>query len=245
MVSSQPRIMVVDDEPDMCTILQEIFQDEGYAVETAADGYQALSLAKSSTFDLIFLDIKMPGINGVDTYREIKQFRPDAVVVIMTGFALEDLIKQALEEGAYAVIYKPFAMEQILDIVQAVLKTAVILVVDDRKDDREALRAILEDAHYGVFEAEDGWQAISMALERHYQVVLMDLRMPGLDGIETCRRIRQADPEVKVIFVTGYEVESFTNEALHQGAYNVLAKPVDVDQMLSLIRSITAVKSAP
>ena len=239
MVNKRPRIMVVDDEPYMCTTLEAIFKDEGYEVATASDGYEAISQAKSASFDLIFMDIKLPGINGVEAYREIKSISPDTVVVVMTGFALEDLVKEALEEGAYAVIYKPFAVEQILDIVQAVLQTAVVLVVDDQAGDREALRAILEDAGYTVFEAEHGRQAIGMALERHYQVILMDIRMPGLNGMETFQRIREVDPQVKVVFITGYELDAFTAEALRQGAYNVLTKPVDVEQMLCLIRSIT------
>ena len=240
MVNKRPRIMVVDDEPDMCTTLKAIFEDEGYEVATASDGYEAISQAKSASFDLIFMDIKLPGINGVQTYREIKSISPDTVVVVMTGYAVEDLIKQALEEGAYAVIFKPFAVEQILDIAQAVLKTALILVVDDQADYRQLLRAILEGVGYVVFEAEDGWQAVAMALERHYEVVLMDIRMPGLNGIETFQRIREVDPQVRVIFITGYELESLAREALRQGAYNVLTKPVDVEQMLCLIRSITS-----
>ena len=119
-----PRIMVVDDEDGMRLTLEGIIEDEGYDVTGVKDGYQAIELAKEADLGLIFLDVKMPGINGVETYKEIKKISPDTVVVLMTGFSVEDLVKEAIEEGAYAVIYKPFDMHQIMDIVQAVLPTS-------------------------------------------------------------------------------------------------------------------------
>ena len=125
MFDQQSKIRVVDDDPGMRMTLEGIIEDEGYHVVAAEDGYKAIELAKATSFDLIFMDVKMPGINGVDAYKEIKTVSPGSVVVMMTGFAVEELVKEALEEGAYAVIYKPLEVAQILDIVQSVLKTTV------------------------------------------------------------------------------------------------------------------------
>ena len=238
MEDTQHKIMVVDDDEGMRITLEGIIEDEGYEVMGAGDGYQAIQLAKETPFDLIFMDIKMPGINGVETYREIKRISPQSVVVMMTGFSVEDLVKEALEEGAYAVIYKPFSMEQIIDIVGAVLKTIFVLVVDDRAADRQTLRAILEDNGYKTYEAQDGKQAITMASEKHYGVVLMDIKMPGMDGFTAFEGIRKIDPRMKVIFITGYALEDSVREALLAGAYTVLGKPVDPEEILTLMKSI-------
>ena len=240
MADGCPKIMVVDDDPSMLATLEGIIEDEGYEVSTAADGYRAIELATDSEHALIFMDIKMPGINGVEAYREIKKASPNTVVVIMTGFSAEELVAQALEEGAYVVMYKPFDMRQIIDIIQAVLKTIFVLVVDDRTADGETLKAILEDAGYDVSLAQDGPQAIAMAAGRHYGVILMDVRMPGMDGFAACEEIRNIDPQVKIIFITGYELDEPTKRALYQRAYTLVTKPVDPDEMLTLMRSITA-----
>ena len=126
MRDSSPKIMVVDDDDGIRITLEGIIEDEGYDVVGVGDGYQAIQSAQETPFDLIFMDIKMPGISGVDAYRKIKDVSPGSVVVMMTGFSVEGLIKEALEEDAYAVIYKPFDMHQIIDIIQAVLKTVCI-----------------------------------------------------------------------------------------------------------------------
>ena len=238
MAVHAPKIMVVDDEPGMRLTLEGIIEDEGFDVVGAADGYQAIELAKDSHFDLIFMDIKMPGINGVDAYKEIKRVSPGSVVVMMTGFSVEELIKEALEEGAYAVMYKPLEVGQILDIVNGVLKTTLALLVDDKATDRQVVRAILEDNGYQVREACDADQAVAMAAESQFGVILMGIKMPGMDGLTALEKIRRFDPQVKAIFVSGYTMEEPVIESLRDGAYAALSKPVDPDQLLKLMACV-------
>ncbi len=132
MAQDRPRIMVVDDDPGMRITLEGILEDEGFEVVGVEDGHRAIDLAKDTRFALILMDIKMPGINGVDAYKEIKKVSPESVVVMLTGYSVEGLVKEALAEGAYAVVYKPFAVEQLMDIVHTILDTSCVLVVDDR-----------------------------------------------------------------------------------------------------------------
>ena len=238
MIDNGPRIMVVDDDPGMRITLEGIIEDEGYDVVGVSDGYQAIQLAGEKPFALIFMDIKMPGINGVDAYREIKRVSPSTVVVMMTGFSVGELIKDALEEGVYAVMYKPFDMGQIIEIVEGVLKTTVVLLVDDRAADRETLRAILEDNGYQVSEAKDGTEAVEMAALKHYGIILMDVKMPGVDGLTALEQIKNFDPQIKVIFISGYTMESSVREGLLEGAYAALTKPVDPQELIALMRSI-------
>jgi two-component system response regulator HydG len=115
------NILVVDDIKSIRQTLGGILGDEGYNVVLAEDGYQAIEAAKQTPFDLVFMDIKMPGINGVQTFREIKKINPEAVVVMMTAYSMEGLVKQALVEGAYGVVYKPFDIDDIVSITDSAL----------------------------------------------------------------------------------------------------------------------------
>ena len=116
------NILVVDDLKSIRQTLSGMLGDEGYNVVLAEDGYQAIEIAKQNPFDLIFMDIKMPGINGVQTFREIKKINPQAVVIMMTAYSVEDLVREALGEGAYGVVYKPFDIEKIVSIIESALR---------------------------------------------------------------------------------------------------------------------------
>ena len=119
MQPNQTNVLLVDDDDGIRFTLQGIIEDEGYSVFEAEDGYQAIELVKQIDFHWVFMDIRMPGLNGVETYLEIKKIRPSSKVVMMTGFSVEALVDKALEEGVYAVLYKPLPVEQLLDILKS------------------------------------------------------------------------------------------------------------------------------
>jgi len=114
-----PRILIVDDQTSIRRTMTGIIEDLGFQVLNAEDGYRAIDEVKSTRFDLVFLDIKMPGINGVQTFREIKKLSPNILVVMMTGFDLSELIDESLDEGAMCVVYKPFGPEQIINLLRS------------------------------------------------------------------------------------------------------------------------------
>jgi CheY-like chemotaxis protein len=114
------RILVVDDEPNIRTMFQEALERAGYQVTTAASGADALGLARKERFDLAFLDIKMPGLNGVETLKALKELNPEVNVVMITGYASEDLVAASLDSGAFVCLTKPFGIAQILEVVRTV-----------------------------------------------------------------------------------------------------------------------------
>jgi len=108
-------VLVVDDEQIIRDLFCRLLKEE-YRVVTAKDGYEAVQAAKKSHFDVIFMDVKMPGMNGVQTYEEIKKINPEATVFMMTAFEVPELIEKALNEGANGCLYKPF---NIADVIKA------------------------------------------------------------------------------------------------------------------------------
>ena len=238
MADYRPNILVVDDQRSMRLTLSGIIEDQGCDVTEVEDGYQAVEAASKTRFDLVFMDIKMPGMDGVQTFREIKRIRPGSLVVMMTGFAVDDMIKEALEEGAVSVLYKPFEIERVISLVRSVLRTGLILVVDDRAADRATLSQVLADEGYVMAEAPDGEEAIRMIESIHYDIILMDIRLPGKDGFASFRAIREIDPEARVIFMTGFSLDDSMRQELQVGAYPIAYKPFDMDDVLALVRRV-------
>jgi len=121
-MEQKTSILTVDDNISICKTMSFILKRMGYDVTIANNGYEAISKIKKTHFDTIFMDIKMPGIDGVETYKKIKKIKPDAVVVMMTAYAVNELIKQAMEEGAYGIIYKPLEMRDVFRLLEGILK---------------------------------------------------------------------------------------------------------------------------
>jgi len=236
---AKTKILVVDDLRSIRLTLGGILEDKGHDVVTVEDGYQAIEAVKKTHFDAIFMDIKMPGINGVQTFREVKKIDPKATVIMMTAYSVEDLVKEALEEGAYAVAYKPFDIERIITLIDQLLgEKTLILVVDDQFGDRETLKTILEDKGYKVATATDGTEALRLVQERHFDIIFLDIKLPGMDGVETFERVKKLDPKAVVIMMTGYTEEDLVNRAVSGGAYTCIYKPFAMEKVIELVDKI-------
>lgn len=117
------KILVVDDDPSIVSIFEFILTDASYESITANSGEDALEIVRSqSDIDLVFLDVKMPGMSGIDTFREIQRINPMLLVVMMTGYSVDEMLKDAFELGVYGVIYKPFDVEEVISVVDKILK---------------------------------------------------------------------------------------------------------------------------
>ncbi len=239
------NILVVDDLRSIRLTLGGILEDKGHNVVTVENGYQAIEAVKRTDFDAIFMDIKMPGINGVQTFREVRKIDPKATVIMMTAYSVEDLVKDALEEGAYAIIYKPFDMDRIIALIEKLLSEKVlILVVDDQFSDRETLKTILEDKGYRVATAKDGAEAIEMVKSRHYDIIFLDVKLPDIDGVQVFEQVKEIDPKAAVIMMTGYSVEDLIKRAVGKGAYTSIYKPFDMKKVIGLVEEICGQKRA-
>ena len=120
-MSEKSRILVVDDEDALRTVLCGELVSEGFEVQSAADGDEAIEILNKESFDLILLDIKMPRVNGFDVLKHVKEKHPDTKVVMLTGFA--DL-KNAIESkklGAEDFVSKPYDLVDLLTTIERVL----------------------------------------------------------------------------------------------------------------------------
>lgn len=108
MVTKRKKILIVDDQDGVRRLLVELFKNDGYITLVAANGYEAVELVKREQPDLVLLDMKMPGIDGVETLRQIRQIDQDAKVIMMTAYGELELVQQSIALGAAEHITKPF-----------------------------------------------------------------------------------------------------------------------------------------
>ena len=117
MTCPAPRILVVDDDVDACANLHDILTDFGFEVSTAPTGETAMDLVRRCRFDAALLDLKLPGMNGLELSRQLKCVSADTAVVIVSAYAGGDSAEQALAVGARTVLNKPVNVEQLLPLL--------------------------------------------------------------------------------------------------------------------------------
>jgi CheY-like chemotaxis protein len=245
-LKNKANILIVDDDIEMTETLSDILTDLGHHVEIANDGFKAIQKAKTQTFDVILMDIKMPAMNGVETCKKIKHIQPKVAVMMMTAYSVEDLVAEALKEGAYGVWYKPVEIEKVIELVEhSREKGALILIVDDDLSTCETLADILKEKGYSITHVSSGKEAIKIVKEKNFDIVLIDVKMPVMNGLETYLALRKIRPDIKVVMMTAYrqEAQNLVEEAIRHDAYTCIYKPLDIKKLLKIIEGILAAKT--
>ena len=120
-MSSHERILVVDDEEQMRDLLAKVLERKGFQTSVCGDGTEALAFLEKEPVDLVVTDVRMPGLGGMEALRAVKELNPDIVVIIMTAFGSIDQAVQAVKEGAYDYINKPFKIDEMLLTIEKAL----------------------------------------------------------------------------------------------------------------------------
>lgn len=116
------RILVADDQQGVRRLMQEIFKDPAYLVDVAANGQEALERARTARPDVVILDVKMPGMDGLETFLALRDQYPDLPVVMMTAVDNGDRVKQAMDRGAVCSITKPFDVYYVRDLIESLVR---------------------------------------------------------------------------------------------------------------------------
>jgi len=230
------KALLVDDEKEFVESLAERLQLRNVVASVAHDGEEALSALKGEEPDVMVLDLRMPGIDGIEVLKRVKQFHPGVEVVILTGHGNEMDEQEAFRLGASAYLKKPVDVDQILRAVRK--ERLKVLLVDDEKDFVEHLSKRLQLRNLETRVALDGEAALGVVREGNPDVMVLDLRMPGIDGIQVLREVRQKHPGMAVVVLTGHGGDLDEAEARRLGASAYLHKPVDLDQLVSTLHSV-------
>jgi two-component system, NtrC family, response regulator HydG len=238
------RVLVIDDDRDHAESIVDILSMRGHTVEAAFSGEAGVKLFREQDFDIVFMDVKLPGMNGVETFFEFKKIRPNAKVMMMTGYSVEQLISQAMANGALGVLRKPFAITDLLKVLDE-MKRGLVLVADDDPDFAESLKAILMQHGYRVEVASTGQEALEKAGKEGVNCLILDLAMPLLTGVEVYLKLEEAGKSIPTIFVTGFPSEKTAAMAgLRPVDQGILLKPFDPQDLIHAIAEATGAPPA-
>jgi YesN/AraC family two-component response regulator len=234
------KILVVDDERAVCASIQKSFEYLGFTVSTATTAARAMELFAKKKPKIVFLDILMPEADGLDLLRQFKQQDPGVKVIMVTAKSDEATRQRAISLGADEFITKPFgtndlrsvAMDKISHLLRqdGPMAEPRLLIVDDEPKARDTLKDFIRP-RYGcdIREADNGKTAVTRAQELQPDIILLDIRMPGINGIDAIRRIKAVSPEARVIIISAWKSPDVAAKAMAQGAFTYLDKPIEFE----------------
>ncbi len=253
-----PTILCVDDEPEILEVLTEYFTRQGYQVVTATNGVEAMFQTQRCLPQAIILDLFMPRLGGLGALDRIRRLVPEIVPILISGNpgALEMVTEAGINvAGAFG---KPLDLVGMLGALahagvlpQKKMPTAAtgapvatagpsgrrrVLVVDDEPELRALLAEYLQGKGFEALGAGDGQEALRRIPEFRPHIVLLDIMMPGLSGVETLRRIKTLAEETAVIMVSGIEDVETARQTLVLGAADYITKPVDFQYLDSVLQ---------
>jgi two-component system, NtrC family, response regulator HydG len=234
------RILVVDDDIEHALSLGELFELEGHRPHVVHSGEAAISAYLSGHFDLAFMDVMMPGLNGVESFLEIRRLRPHAKVFMMTGYSVEELLQQALSQGAMGVLNKPMDAKTILSMVNDIGEDGVVVAPGIGPEYSKLLQGMMTDSGYScsvVKEAKPNLQASATG-----ELIILDLRTSLIDSVGYYTGLRKNGHMPPTIIVTAPKAGvNDGHEVLRDIAVTgILNKPFDPIDLLARLDMLAA-----
>jgi two-component system sensor histidine kinase/response regulator len=252
------NVLVVDDSDIARQVLEDMLTPMGVSVEAAASGEDALAKLAEGKYDVVLLDWRMPGMDGVETARRIQSMSGTKPRIIMvTAYGREEFFEQTRKLELAGTLLKPVSASTLFDALASALSLtaapartepltlpqatalsgATILLAEDNAINQEIATEILEQAGYSVVGAENGEMALRKLRDEDFDVVLMDLQMPVMDGFQATAELRR-DPKLKsipVIAMTAHAMTGDRERCLAAGMDDYVTKPVDPETLLQTI----------
>lgn len=189
MADDKIKILIVDDQEGIRESLASILELYGYEVSAFEDGYKAIEKVKDISFDIAFIDIKMPGIDGVETFMEIKKITPETIVFMMTAYADQELVKKAVNEGAHSCLSKPLEIEAILEYISSVKYSVNIVLVGKEQPYVNDVKKDLLSSGYKTALLGNLDDACKYTLRKTPNLIIIDdsqCDVPALENLKNC-----------------------------------------------------------
>lgn len=240
--------LIVDD----AAIARDSLRAGVLSILPLAQVYEASSALEAGRFllkavpDVLFLDLNMPGVSGLTFLERLDQIlggRKAPIIVSISADLSEETMEKLKRRGAYDVLPKPFRPVEIADVLLRVLemhRSRDVLVVDDSSTVRLLVTRVLSRSRFTfkVEDSPDAETALTMLRRKAYDIVFMDLNMPGMDGLEAAGEILYSRPQTHIIMMSGEGDDQARRAAAHIGVEFFLKKPFyagDVDAVLHTV----------
>ena len=236
-------VLIVDDDENFRSTLSDILLLNNWNVDEVGDGYKAIDLIKQKFYDAILLDVNMPGIDGIRTFTEIKKIQPNAVVFMITAHDA-DKVRDLLDTGVTTLLQKPLDVEKLAEMISRAEKKGVVLIADASDTDRQTLLGLLGTRGYRAFVAKTGAEAIAYAKNNDFDIVLIDMRLPDMDGLTAIEQIKKEKPLISIIATTDESLDGIMDSLTKKGAYSCILKPFDPEIILHEINTLVEKRSS-
>src|SRR5262249_5333169 len=252
MSARQPRVLIADDSNPVHQLIRDALpEDCSGNIVHAYDGVECLQ-ALDHGADLAFIDVHMPTMGGMDALWAARIAGNKTFVTLISGRSNRRCIELARELEAYEFLTKPFFKKDIDDILvtyRRICSPMQVLLVDDSPTSLKVMRKVLGNSifHLNIVDAGDGAEAIICCKAANFDVVFLDVNMPGLNGHATLTRLKDINPETKVVMISSEHDALREREALKLGAAAILHKPffpTEIDAVLHRIFGLQSPKLA-
>ncbi len=239
-------VLIVDDDKIIREQLRKELKRGYFEVFLAADGKTALETFSQQEIDIMILDVKLPDIDGLEVLAKIKEKKPDCEVIVITGSGTQEIAITSLRRGAIDYIEKPIEMDELsVALGRAQEKLAEreelsyknrLLLIDDDKEIVKRLKKVLEKEGYEVIDACGAKDGLNIIENNKIDVVITDIQMEDMDGIEVLQRAKRLYQDIEGIMVTGFKDQELAIRSLRAGAIDYIIKPVNLDELLFSIK---------
>ncbi len=240
MMKKSLRILVVDDDIDNAHSLAELFEIEGHDAMIVHSGEAAIAAHLAEHFDLAFMDVMMPGLNGVESFLRIRQMRPHAKVFMMTGYSVEELLQQAVQHGALGVLNKPMDADAVLKMVNFIGANGLMVAPSFGSNYSEILQKMISATgqRCQIINSPQTTPLVANSEE----VLILDLKTSLIDSVGVRNRLCQTGHEHPTIIVTPPALHAETgHDALRDMTVTgVLNKPFDPMVLLNSLEILAA-----
>jgi len=236
---NEKRVLVVDDDQDICANIKDILDDLGYRTDTAFDGDAALQMVKTNRYDVAVLDYQMPGMDGATLHQEMIKLQPQIAAIMVTAHAQGDGAQRARDGGIQQILGKPVDLVELLNLVEEMSQSPIVLLVDDDLEFCQTLWQVLRERSYRVCIAHSVEEGLAKAAEAEYQVALIDLSLGHSmsDGCRVIEQVNRENPSARTIVITGHReaARSVIGDLDQSEASEVCYKPLELDVLIKLI----------
>jgi len=240
-MAKKQNIFIVDDDAATIDLLKDELEDAGFAINSAMDGSEALKkLERGYKPDLVLMDVRMPVMNGVEVFKKIKAIYPELPVIMMTAYSVDALLEEAIQEGAFACLKKPLDIDYLIQLIRQSKEGIFVLAIDDDPNTLEMLKSEMTAENLHVSIAKSAENALAIIKQKPHDILLIDLKMPAINGLELYLKLKKIVPDAIAIMMTAHRQETadLVQSALKQGAYTCIYKPFDSDKIFEMIQEI-------
>jgi len=225
MTEDTPLILLVDDEKKFLDTLSDRIQLKGYKPLPASSGAEAIEIARRNEIYAAVVDLKMPDMDGLETINRLKEIHPSIKTVLLTGFGDEKV--RAAAKALDAAYFEKDDMGSFWDFIKLPVKKKFnILLVDDEKKFLDTISERIRLKGFEPLLAASGAEALELVRRHEVYAAVVDLKMPDMDGLETIARLKEINPSIKTVLLTG-----FGDEKVREAAQAIASDYFEKDRM--------------